>query len=66
VREEKPIQDFGGIAESSKPLGVTRHKYESNISVKVKRNWLRIFAINFSVRDHLQAVMDKVVKFDIP
>jgi hypothetical protein len=36
VREEKPIQDIGGKAKRSKPLGKTRRKCESNISVKVK------------------------------
>jgi hypothetical protein len=35
VREEKPIQEFGGKAERSKPLGITRRKCESN-SVEVK------------------------------
>jgi len=38
VREEKSIEDSGGKAEPSKPLGITRRKCESNISVKVKES----------------------------
>jgi hypothetical protein len=36
VREEKPIQEFGGKVKRSNPLGITRRKRERNISVKVK------------------------------
>jgi len=35
---EKPVEDFGGKAEPSKPLGITRRKCERNISVKVKES----------------------------
>jgi hypothetical protein len=66
VKEDKPIQDFDSKAERGKPLGITRRKCENNISVKVKRNLLRIFVLNLSVRDQLRAMMDKVVIFGIP
>jgi len=36
VREDIPMQEFGGKAKRSKPLGITRRKSERNISVTVK------------------------------